>query len=355
MQSRYDRVSLGKSAKGDGGGGGSVHLAPSAIQGRVGPYKGLWYVDAAVTTGIQFRPSMRKYKLPHPCTVQSCIEVNKYSKPGKPGNLSQQVIRLLVARGVPTELIVTLFREHVCELYAALESPDVAEGYGLVPAGAAARETPASAVWMSAVASTLAQRIKGYVASSNLNAKSASTAAIGGGGGRSSSGGGGGAKQGSATSVCGAAGAGLPNSSSSSSSSSSSKIKGKSKIKFPVSKSRTCFLVADPTQVLQPGECWISLSGSGTPVPGDVVLVARSPCYHPSEILKLKVAALPEGPDGRRLAHLRDVLVLCTTVNSGSKRAPADLMQGGGKKLSSSPAYILILKRSLIECHPPHR
>jgi hypothetical protein len=64
----------------------NLNYIPSAIQGRIGSCKGIWYVDMADPKSfseiyLKFRPSQLKYEINQPDEFQLTFEVKKVSKP----------------------------------------------------------------------------------------------------------------------------------------------------------------------------------------------------------------------------------------------------------------------------------
>ncbi|OQV00754.1 AAA domain-containing protein [Cladophialophora immunda] len=95
------------------------------------------------------------------------------------------------------------------------------------------------------------------------------------------------------------------------------------KTRILIPRSRLLFGVCDPYGLLKPGECFlrVTLEEFGTPVTmtGVEVLVSRNPCLHPGDLRKLKAVNRPE------LSHLTD----CVVFSTDGKRPAADLMSGG--------------------------
>ncbi|KAL4898930.1 RNA dependent RNA polymerase-domain-containing protein [Aspergillus multicolor] len=90
-----------------------------------------------------------------------------------------------------------------------------------------------------------------------------------------------------------------------------------------VPESRLLFGICDPREVLEEGECFLSVTDDrkGHPViiTGCEVLVTRNPCLHPGDLRKLRAVNRPE------LAHLKDCVVFSVKGN----RPAADQMSGG--------------------------
>ena len=64
------------------------------------------------------------------------------------------------------------------------------------------------------------------------------------------------------------------------------------KLRIPIEKSRLLFGVADTTDTLRYGECFLQLEALETPAAR--VLVTRSPCYHPGDIRVLRAMPISE-------------------------------------------------------------
>lgn len=109
------------------------------------------------------------------------------------------------------------------------------------------------------------------------------------------------------------------------------------KLRIPIERSRLLFGVADTTDTLKYGECFLQLEGLETP-PAARVLVTRSPCYHPGDLRVLRAMPISELVSRaevtskklvdlveQRLSVLRDVVVFPT---QGPRPHP-DEMQGG--------------------------
>lgn len=96
-------------------------------------------------------------------------------------------------------------------------------------------------------------------------------------------------------------------------------------LRLPLLRGLRCWIVPDHTQTLRAGECFIQAPHrSGAPsLLGKEVVLVRSPCYHNSAVLKLRVPdELPPG-----LSHMVNVVVL----NACSfRQQPADAEVMGG-------------------------
>ncbi|CAI2192044.1 20001_t:CDS:2, partial [Funneliformis geosporum] len=93
---------------------------PSAIQGRIGGAKGVWYIDPRKNFSkdkwIEIRESQMKYKhhLDHEFDHLRTLEVcHVASSPTFPGTLNSQFIRVLYNGGVPVEVFLAKMRDYV--------------------------------------------------------------------------------------------------------------------------------------------------------------------------------------------------------------------------------------------------
>ncbi|CAG8619159.1 7239_t:CDS:2 [Funneliformis mosseae] len=93
---------------------------PSAIQGRIGGAKGVWYIDPRKNfikdKWIEIRESQMKYKhhLDHEFDHLRTLEVcHVASSPITPGTLNSQFIRVLYHGGVPVEVFLTKMKDYV--------------------------------------------------------------------------------------------------------------------------------------------------------------------------------------------------------------------------------------------------
>lgn len=104
-------------------------ITPSAIQGRVGPCKGLWCLDLKVT-GPQVNHSMIKYNLPNPePDFQDIFEVCDYSHDTGPADMNYQFVQVLLGLGIPQEVFSDLIQEAADRIAACLETPEKAKKY----------------------------------------------------------------------------------------------------------------------------------------------------------------------------------------------------------------------------------
>ena len=79
----------------------------------------------------------------------------------------------------------------------------------------------------------------------------------------------------------------------------------KIKLRIPLEKSRTLYGVADPSEKLKDGTCFLRVTIRGTPtvLERHKVVVTKSPCYYPGDVRVLTVVNLPE------CSHLVDCIV----------------------------------------------
>lgn len=110
MPSRSQRsISIDSTASSDSIGSGSstsrsiklnADYVPCAVQGRLGGYKGVWYLDSSLPDDvICVRPSMKKIDLDAPTTTQRCLEVMKTSGLKSSSAINVQFALLLEALG----------------------------------------------------------------------------------------------------------------------------------------------------------------------------------------------------------------------------------------------------------------
>ncbi|KAK3272180.1 hypothetical protein CYMTET_19511 [Cymbomonas tetramitiformis] len=95
----------------------------------------------------------------------------------------------------------------------------------------------------------------------------------------------------------------------------------KEKLRIRIEDSRLAFGVADPSGLLEYGQCFYQPTIDGEPraLTDGFVLVARNPAYHPGDLRVLQVVDVPS------CRHLRDVIVFRTK----GPRPHADEMAGG--------------------------
>ena len=244
------------------------------VQMRLGPYKGLFYRDPAVS-GAQVRGSMRKYSLDGASAThdQCCIEVNSHNTRLNTamslGLLNRQAVRLLEARGVPQRVLAKFLHEDIERMKRA--RTDVACLRGMV---APPREgADAGASWQ--------QRSLRRCLGAGFALDSAMVQSI----------------------ICDLL---------------AYRLDVKKESKFELERSRRCFIIADPTGTLQPTQCYANISGKTL---RQQVALIRSPCYDPGEVLVLDAVAPPHP----QLSEIHG----CVVLSSLGPRAVADNMQGG--------------------------
>ena len=116
-----------------------LDYVPSAFQGRIGPAKGVWFVDALEEAPaslaradtkvywIEVTDKQQKFE-PHPIDSLShdnervTFEVYKYSRRLSSAFLNFQLMPILEDRGVPRKEFIDLFRENLSSQVAQLEA-----------------------------------------------------------------------------------------------------------------------------------------------------------------------------------------------------------------------------------------
>lgn len=243
-------------------------LCPSAVQVRLGPVKGILYLDETVA-GVAASDSMRKYELPLDDPVQRTVEVIKYSKRTAPAYLNRQGLRALEARGLTRDTLEKKSRAARANLLNCLD--ERAALVKLLGQAESRRETEVK------------ERVQAGFAHGSVLVKSGILEII---------------------------------------QARYERKKGESN--FPIEQARRVLIIADPTLTLEPNECYIHLSSAGMLM--QKVVVFRNPCYHPGELLVLD--AVHKNWDQRtmeRLFAMKDVVVL----SAKGPRPTADKMQGG--------------------------
>eukprot|EP00041_Stephanoeca_diplocostata_P004929 m.53584 g.53584 ORF g.53584 m.53584 type:complete len:642 (+) comp15452_c0_seq1:1777-3702(+) len=253
----------------------------SAFQGRLGAAKGVWYVDSELSTAerdgdlpIEIRDSMLKYHIPDPTAEQLCVEVNNIAGVNSLApapHLNRQVVRLLEARGVPRSFFTSVLQEKLQYFRQCLKDDDILQAEILADSKLVTDSEEArirelinagytladSWILRSAVAQCMHHRLRHLSSVESL---------------------------------------------------------------LQIERAQRCIIVADPTGTLAPHECIINTTRHGL-LHDQKVVLARSPCYLPGELLVLDAVC----PTGTTLTAMRDVVVLSTQ----GLRPPADMMQGG--------------------------
>ncbi|TID15666.1 Methylisocitrate lyase [Venturia nashicola] len=239
---------------------------PSVIQIRYRGYKGVLTLEPNLTGKIlvQFRDSMRKFK-----DVKDLkLAVVDYSKPYAFGYLNDEVILLLHALGISSDILLTKQHDHLAFL-ARVDALDAQTSFQYL--SYCDQVELAERVLIEGV-DVVGPQIRKLIRAEYdklLNKRD------------------------------------------------------EQKCRIMILKSRLMFGVCDPRGTLKEGECMVrvTLHGNGQSVAlqGTEVIVTRNPCLHPGDIRKLKVVNCPD------LAHLTDCIVFPTQGG----RATADLMSGG--------------------------
>ena len=246
--------------------GGSLEGSgrPCAVQGRLGGYKGVWFLDPGLPPNvICVRPSMRKVELPpeSATATQTHFEALRAvgggsGGGGMPGTLNRQFVLLLEGWGVPQETLLRLLGEALKPIVEMTSSPTAAAAVLRRSASDLATESVAnrngsttedgpSAFWMEKEALDLLDaglwgeprlaQVLGRLRASRMQSLARRT-------------------------------------------------------RLPVTNSRTAVLLADPTGLLRPGEVFFRSCSGGNqqlpsvPVEGAVVLL-RNPCYDPRHLV----------------------------------------------------------------------
>ncbi|KAJ9048921.1 hypothetical protein DSO57_1029841 [Entomophthora muscae] len=90
---------------------------PSAIQFRMGGYKGVLAVHPSLVDGVQLRPSQRKFDSEH--TTLEVIRIASYNS----AHLNRQIITLLTTLGVPDACFIELQNEMLAKISNMLKDP----------------------------------------------------------------------------------------------------------------------------------------------------------------------------------------------------------------------------------------
>jgi len=245
----------------------AASLSAALFQGRVGGHKGVWFLDPTLPPDtLCVRPSQRKVDQWQPGTpTQREVEVIRLSRDAGPGRLNLQVAALLAGWGVPTSSLLSLQYAAIAPVLdmccteaaarAAFGLPPRGEGRPTARGDELSRRlfrsllaTPLSAS-SSAWAETLARcmlvaglwgdfRLTSLLQKARERRLKALARRL----------------DGTPTALA-----------------------------IPVAKSRTAYVLADPTGLLAPGECYFRPSSLGAVVTGPVLL-ARNPCHHPDHL-----------------------------------------------------------------------
>ncbi len=206
---------------------------PSAVQGRIGSCKGVWYLDPAALRP-QRRPSQVKAVLPHPTLEQRRFELVEWSRDRGPASLNYQFILVLLHLGVPMKNFTALLHEHASQLRDHLTSRPLhflETVNGSLPAQhlLAAGFLPQSCAFL--------RRLLRSAAAGHF-------ARLG------------------------------------------------ERMRIPVNWSRWLMLVADPTGTLQFGQAFAWPSSLAAPLKGRAI-AARNPCHLPSDVQEVELVNVP--------------------------------------------------------------
>ncbi|CAJ1460500.1 unnamed protein product, partial [Effrenium voratum] len=239
---------------------------PGTFQARCGPFKGLWVVDPALDVDLVVRPSQLKYHSPV-ASEPLDFEVLRTSTKPMQSFLTSNSIQALEDLGVSPELFVRRQQEVLDALEAVLQE-DAAEGRRALEALLAEQ-------WL---APGTERQLLGFLdlewpwrEPNFQDCRFRACAAL--------------------------------------------RRRACEELRLPLRRAHRAWIVPDHTRQLQKGECFLQLPGHSVSLAGREVLLIRSPCYHSSSVLKLRVPSAPEG-----LQHLVNVVVL----NAGERSGPAD-------------------------------
>ncbi|KAL4784135.1 RNA dependent RNA polymerase-domain-containing protein [Aspergillus varians] len=239
---------------------------PSVFQIRFKGYKGVVTLEPAMPKArwFQFRHSMRKFS----GTADPSFAVVEYSKPYTYGYLNDDIVLLLSALGISTDVLLKKQEAHFRRLRECLTDPSRAFNFLC----SLDRVDLAEKVVLHGIEQVSAP-LRGLVAAEYkkmINKREAQ------------------------------------------------------KCRILVPESRLLFGVCDPREILEEGECFIRVtddSNGGFPITisGCEVLVTRNPCLHPGDLRKLRAVDRPQ------LSHLKD----CVVFSVKGDRPAADQMSGG--------------------------
>lgn len=103
----------------------------SGFQGRIGGYKGVWYINPTLKDDIiKVRPSMKKieYNSSESDEYQNTIEVLSYSYEGSIGKLNSQFILCLIGNSVPDFVFMKLYEDNI-KIYNGLNEKENIKRY----------------------------------------------------------------------------------------------------------------------------------------------------------------------------------------------------------------------------------
>lgn len=266
-------------------------LTSSLFQGRIGGYKGVWYFDPRLhPTTLCLRPSQKKVDIPWHAASRSQMEVEviRVAKDRGPAALNVQIAALLLGWGVSASTLLRLHSLSTVHLLSMSREEGAAAAVlrhvprgdrdGQLGLGGQEQEVQAArmldaGLWgehrlASMVSKIRAKRMRAIVRRWGQPAQ-----------GKDGQGGG---TQGGLIAA----------------------------MAFPIAESRTVYVIADPTGLLQPGQCFLRVpssvphlpstarpgQGHGTPpaawqghqraagIVQGPMLLARNPCHHPDHL-----------------------------------------------------------------------
>ncbi|KAE8384737.1 RNA dependent RNA polymerase-domain-containing protein [Aspergillus alliaceus] len=239
---------------------------PSVYQIRFKGYKGIVTVEPRMRKGcwFQFRQSMRKFS----GTMDPSFAVVAYSKPYTYGYLNDDIVLLLHALGISTDVLLKKQDEHFRLLQEALTEPSTA----FMVLCALDKFDLAERLVLHGI-ENITDPLRSLVTceyTKMLNKRQSQ------------------------------------------------------RCRILVQDSRLVFGACDPRDVLEEGECFLRVTdetygGQARTIMGCEVLVTRNPCLHPGDVRKLRAVDRPE------LCHLKD----CIIFSVKGDRPAADQMSGG--------------------------
>lgn len=240
------------------------HSKVSAVQGRFGSAKGVWYLDPYVDPDTIY---IRKSQLKYSSKTPKCLEIIGFSKASGSAKLNRQLVSLLETLGVPPSILVDMQTEMVERIRKRLFGfdPFVVANYAEKLMKANDNPNDDNSVFKQLMTLILSGFDK-----SNFYVKSLLNAVFG------------------------------------------RLVSGmKERAKIEIEDSRMVLIVADPSGELKPGECFLQFANSPDDEEDDFsrimqgpVAVARNPCHLASDLRLLQCVDIPA------LRHFREVLVL---------------------------------------------
>ena len=264
--------------------------SPTVFQGRIGPMKGVWYIDPSLPDGtMQVRSTQKKFELPDPTPQQLRIEVCCFGVDSGPARLNLQMIRLLEMRMADPQLLVELLTQQLADCIAAFKRFEKAEAF--------CRD--AGSIGVDIMAKLQNGFKLDHVLVQSLLRKAMH----------------------SKHQWC----------------------VDENKLHIRLPKSRDLIIIPDPFSVLRPHEVIVKIPGIGY-VQNQNVIVARNPCYDPGELLELTaihawdlLQRVPISARGtlREWFETQQCVAVLSSQGAGSnvhtdgERSVADMMQGG--------------------------